>query len=65
MAEQVLKAAYETDVRPLVAQARQRSGGALNPVTAFRTSGYRAAKTTERTGVAYAAPAEPLRLWIP
>lgn len=56
MAEQVLKAAYETDVRPLVAEARQRSGGALNPIAAFRASGYRAAKATERTGVAYAPP---------
>ncbi|MXX57755.1 MAG: sugar isomerase, partial [Rhodothermaceae bacterium] len=56
MAEQVLKAAYETDARALVAEARQHSGGALNPIAAFRASGYRAAKTRERAGVAYTPP---------
>ncbi len=49
MAERTLKRAYETDVRPLVAEARRRRGGALDPVAAFRASGYRAQKTTERT----------------
>jgi L-rhamnose isomerase/sugar isomerase len=48
MAERVLKAAFETDVRPLVAEARRRRGGAVDPVTAFRASGYRAQKTRER-----------------
>ena len=48
MAERVLKAAFETDVRPLVAEARRRRGGAVDPVTAFRASGYRAAKIKER-----------------
>src|SRR5205814_8564339 len=36
MAERTLKEAYETDVRPLVAEARRRSGAALDPVRAFR-----------------------------
>jgi L-rhamnose isomerase/sugar isomerase len=49
MAERTLKRAYETDVRPLVAEARQRRGGALDPVAAFRASGYRAQKTVERS----------------
>jgi L-rhamnose isomerase/sugar isomerase len=48
MAERTLKRAYETDVRPLVAEARRRRGGALDPVLAFRASGYRAQKTVER-----------------
>ncbi len=49
MAEMTLKQAFETDVRPLVAEARRRRGGAVDPVAAFRASGYRATKTTERT----------------
>ena len=49
MAERTLKRAYETDVRPLVAEARRRRGGALDPVAAFRASGYRAQKASERT----------------
>jgi len=48
MAERALKRAYETDVRPLVAEARKRRGGVLDPVLAFRASGYRAQKTLER-----------------
>ena len=48
MAERTLKAAYETDVRPIVAEARRRRGGALDPVLAFRESGYRAEKSRER-----------------
>jgi L-rhamnose isomerase / sugar isomerase len=48
MAERVLKDAFETDVRPLVAEARRRNGAALDPVAAFRKSGYRAAKAAER-----------------
>jgi L-rhamnose isomerase/sugar isomerase len=48
MAERTLKRAYETDVRPLVAEARRRRGGALDPVLAFRASGYRARKAAER-----------------
>ena len=48
MAERTLKRAYETDVRPLVAEARRRRGGALDPVLAFRASGYRAQKAAER-----------------
>jgi len=52
MAERTLKRAYETDVRPLVAEARRRRGGALDPVLAFRASGYRARKAVERPAVA-------------
>jgi L-rhamnose isomerase/sugar isomerase len=48
MALETLKRAFRTDVSPLLAVARERSGGALDPVAAFRASGYRAAKDKER-----------------
>jgi L-rhamnose isomerase/sugar isomerase len=53
MAERTLKDAFESDVRPLVAEARRRNGGALDPIAAFRESGYRKSKTAERTSAAY------------
>ena len=56
MAERTLKEAFETDARPLVAEARRRNGAALDPVAAFRASGYRASKARERTGGAYVPP---------
>lgn len=56
MAEQVLRTAFETDVGPLVAEVRRRGGGADDPISAFRTSGYRSAKSEERAGAAYAPP---------
>ena len=58
MAERTLKDAYETDVRPLCAEARRRAGGAVDPVAAFRNSGYRKTVTKERSGgtEAYAPP---------
>ena len=56
MAERTLKRAYETDVTPLIAEARRQQGGAFDPVATFRASGYRAAKADERTAVAYAPP---------
>ena len=49
MAERTLKDAFEADARPLVAEARRRAGGALDPIAAFRASGYRARKASERT----------------
>ncbi len=56
MAERTLKAAFEADARPLVAEARRRNGAALDPVLAFRASGYRAAKARERVGGGYVPP---------
>ena len=56
MAERALKDAFETDARPLVAEARRRAGAALDPVLAFRASGYRARKAAERGSAAYTAP---------
>jgi L-rhamnose isomerase/sugar isomerase len=56
MAEQELRRAFETDVAPLVAEARRRQGGALDPIVTFRASGYRQAKAKERTTTAYIPP---------
>jgi len=36
MAQEILQQAFRTDVRPLVAEARLRSGAALNPLALFR-----------------------------
>jgi L-rhamnose isomerase/sugar isomerase len=35
-AQEILQSAYRTDVRPLVAEARLRAGGALDPLKIFR-----------------------------
>jgi L-rhamnose isomerase/sugar isomerase len=43
MAAQTLKHAFTTDVQPILARARERRGGAIDPVGAYRRSGYRAA----------------------
>ncbi len=48
MASQTLKLAFITDVQPILATARQRKGAAINPVAAYRASGYRAAVTRLR-----------------
>jgi L-rhamnose isomerase/sugar isomerase len=48
MAERTLKVAYETDVSPILAEARRRRGGALDPIAVFRRSGYRAATARAR-----------------
>jgi L-rhamnose isomerase / sugar isomerase len=36
-AQEILQQAYRTDVRPLVAEARMRAGGALDPIGFFRS----------------------------
>jgi L-rhamnose isomerase/sugar isomerase len=38
---QALKAAFRTDVSPILAMARVRAGGAADPVACYRASGYR------------------------
>jgi len=50
MALQALKEAFTCDVSPILAMARSRAGGAIEPVAAFRDIGYREAKTGERRG---------------
>jgi len=42
MATITLKQGFRTDVEPILAMARYEAGGAINPVAAFRASGYRA-----------------------
>ncbi|MEJ7644155.1 MAG: TIM barrel protein [Chryseolinea sp.] len=46
--EQLLQAAFLTDVRPLVAEARLRSGGSLDPIASFRANGMRKALIDRR-----------------
>jgi L-rhamnose isomerase/sugar isomerase len=43
-----LKEAFTTDVSPILAAARERSGGAIDPIAAYRASGYRKIKDKER-----------------
>jgi L-rhamnose isomerase/sugar isomerase len=56
MAEETLRKAFETDVRPLVAELRRRGGGALDPVATFRASGYRAEVAGARSRGDYVPP---------
>ncbi|MFT3989559.1 L-rhamnose catabolism isomerase [Aestuariivirga sp.] len=44
----LLKQAYNTDVSPIIAEARRRKGGAIDPIAVYRASGYRNAKAKER-----------------
>jgi L-rhamnose isomerase/sugar isomerase len=46
--QEILQGAFRTDVRPLVAEARRRGGGAIAPLAAYRDSGYRAVMIEER-----------------
>jgi L-rhamnose isomerase/sugar isomerase len=51
MASETLKAAYRTDVEPILAMARLKAGGAIDPVGAYRAAGYRARVAAERPAV--------------
>jgi L-rhamnose isomerase / sugar isomerase len=51
-AHRLLKQAFNTDVAPIMCEARKRNGGALHPWACYRESGYRAAKAKERPEVA-------------
>jgi L-rhamnose isomerase/sugar isomerase len=48
MASDTLKRAYRTDVEPILAEARRRTGGAIEPIAAYRASGYRQKVAAER-----------------
>jgi L-rhamnose isomerase/sugar isomerase len=48
MASDTLKRAFRTDVEAILAEARRRDGGAINPIAAYRTSGYRQRIGAER-----------------
>lgn len=54
-AYRVLQSAYETDVRPLLAEARTRQGLNPDPIAAFRASGYAEQVARERTAVGTAS----------
>jgi L-rhamnose isomerase/sugar isomerase len=47
-AHRLLKAAYITDVSPILAEARRRQGGAHDPIAAYRAAGYRARVAKDR-----------------
>jgi L-rhamnose isomerase/sugar isomerase len=47
-AQEVLQTAYRTDVRPLLAEARLRSGGALHPLALYRAQAVRNQLIKER-----------------
>ena len=51
MATQTLKKGYTADVNPILAMARSRKGAAIDPVSAFRESGYRASVAAQRPAV--------------
>jgi len=52
MATQTLKTAFRTDVEPILAMARFNRGGAIDPIAAYRASGYRRKVAAERPAVA-------------
>jgi L-rhamnose isomerase/sugar isomerase len=47
-AHQLLSDAYRTDVRPLLAQVRSEMGVPVDPVAAFKASGYEQKVAAER-----------------
>ncbi|MGN6548314.1 MAG: L-rhamnose catabolism isomerase [Pararhizobium sp.] len=52
MASETLKTAFRTDVEPILAMARLKSGGAIAPVATYRAAGYRARVAAERPATA-------------
>jgi L-rhamnose isomerase / sugar isomerase len=54
-AHRLLKAGFNTDVSPIMAEARLRAGGAIDPIGCYRAAGYRAAKAKERPASGVAA----------
>ena len=55
MAFQALRRAYRADVSPILAMARIEAGGAADPLSLYRASGWRARKAQERRPVAAGA----------
>ena len=51
-ASQLLKTAFQTDVSPLLQRVRLDAGGAIDPVGAYRASGYRQRVAEERPAAA-------------
>ena len=48
MASETLKAGFRLDVEPILAKARLEAGGAIDPIAAYRASGYRRRVSDER-----------------
>lgn len=48
LGHRLVKQAFITDVSPILAEARRRKGGAIDPIGLYRASGYRAHKSAER-----------------
>jgi L-rhamnose isomerase/sugar isomerase len=48
MAFQALRQGYRTDVSPVVAHARMRSGGAIDAIATYRASGWREGTARKR-----------------
>ncbi len=48
MATLTLKRAFNTNVDPVLARVREQSGGAVDPIAAYRASGYRQSVSVER-----------------
>ena len=51
LAHRILKAGFVADVSPILAEARLRNGGALDPIAVYRASNYRKIKAKERPAV--------------
>lgn len=51
LGHRIVKQAFITDVSPILAEARRRKGGAIDPISLYRASGYRAQKALERPPV--------------
>ncbi len=52
LAHRLLKAGFQADVSPILAESRRRNGGAIDPVATYRASGYRSRKAEERPDTA-------------
>ncbi len=51
LAHRILKAGFVADVSPILAEARLRNGGALDPIAVYRASNYRKIKAKERPAI--------------
>lgn len=51
LGHRIIKQAFITDVSPILAEARRRKAGAIDPLSLYRSSGYRMEKTKERPPV--------------
>lgn len=54
-ASDMLKAGFRLDVDPILAEARYRSGGAIDPIATYRASGYRRKVADQRPAQAKAS----------